>query len=484
MNFKSFAKGFAALLITVLCFGNCTKIKTTDIGTDLLPAVDNVHTFDTTLEIISTNYLFGDSAVPVVGRDVNGITADHVLGYVSSDPQFGKTLASIFLELKPPFYKYSFENVKDSLYLDSVVLCLKWSGTWGDTNAVQKVNVYELNELIRGDTSFNTNETVDYKTPLLGSNTFSPSILNDSIFPRGQKISGQLRIRLNDELGNKFLAQDSAEGHPYNKDSLFRAFFNGFAVVPETMGAGANANALMSFSLNDTSTHLRLYYRYTKAGKLDTTERNFVFDNVAYSGHVNNITRDYTGSELQAHLPDNGAGDSLAFIQTSPGTYNILRIPALNAFKQLKGNVMVHLAELEGTQVPGTAADKNDVLTAPPLLYLDYYDTLLKKQQPILIDGFIAGTYTPNIMGGINKPIIENGKPLADYKFFITRYVQGIITRNNANFPLYLYSPFVVRYPDLFIGFGVKPLAWGRVKLGGGTFSGRKLKLRIIYSAI
>ena len=37
---------------------------------------------------------------------------------------------------------------KDSLYLDSVVLGLKWTSTWGDTTAVQQVNVYELSELV------------------------------------------------------------------------------------------------------------------------------------------------------------------------------------------------------------------------------------------------------------------------------------------------------------------------------------------------
>jgi len=155
-------KAIAVCCTLILIFGQCTKIKTTEIGTSLIPAVDNVLTFDTSLTLISNNYLFGDSALPILGKDFVGNTPEHVLGYVSNDPQFGKTISSIYLELKPPVYKYYFENVKDSLTLDSVVLCLKWNATWGDTIAQQRVNVYELANLMKADSAYNTNAFFRY----------------------------------------------------------------------------------------------------------------------------------------------------------------------------------------------------------------------------------------------------------------------------------------------------------------------------------
>jgi hypothetical protein len=483
VNFKNLSKGIVAVLITVLFFAQCTKIKVTDLGTDLLPAVDNVNTFDTSIEVISTNFLFGDSAVPFMGRDNSNQPSAHVLGYISNDPQFGTTNASIYLELKPPFYKYTFENVEDSLQLDSVVLCMKYINTWGDTNAVQQVNVYQVTQTLRNDTSYGTNTNVSYGQ-LLGTKTFAPKELNDSIFPYGQKLANQLRIRLNDELGNLFLAQDTAAGEPYNNDSLFRAFFKGFAVVPEVSGAGANANALNYFSIGDTSTHLRIYYKYTKNGVTDTAARNFTFDNNTRSGHVNKIERNYSGSEFAQFIPGNPAGDSLVFIQAAPGSYAKINIPELLAFKALKGNVMVHLAELNMSQIPEGPASLNNILTPPTTLYLDYQDTTQKKQLPFVNDAFITGTYSPLLFGGTNKPQTVNGSLNAEYKFFITRHVQGIITRNNPNFPLYLYAPFNARYPTLFIAFGVNNLANGRVKLGGGSNATRKMKLRLVYSKI
>ncbi|MGL6268928.1 MAG: DUF4270 family protein, partial [Chitinophagaceae bacterium] len=143
---KKLLKGIAVCGTLILIFGQCTKIRTTDIGSELIPTIDNILTFDTTLTVVTNNYLFGDSAVPIVFKDLAGNTPEHLLGFIANDPQFGKTEASIFMELRPPFFKYFFENVKDSLFLDSVVLSVKWNSTWGDTVANQKINVYELDD--------------------------------------------------------------------------------------------------------------------------------------------------------------------------------------------------------------------------------------------------------------------------------------------------------------------------------------------------
>ena len=68
----------AIILLTI--FGlNCTKLDTTDIGSDLLPAVDNVHTFDTLLTVNSTQGLFPDSTY--IGK-----SEDFALGAINNDP--------------------------------------------------------------------------------------------------------------------------------------------------------------------------------------------------------------------------------------------------------------------------------------------------------------------------------------------------------------------------------------------------------------
>jgi len=47
----------AFLFLAFINWG-CSKLDTTDIGSDLLPAVDNVNTFDTVLTINTTQWYF------------------------------------------------------------------------------------------------------------------------------------------------------------------------------------------------------------------------------------------------------------------------------------------------------------------------------------------------------------------------------------------------------------------------------------------
>ena len=116
-------KRILPLAITAITFfsifgWNCTKLDTTSIGSDLL-AVDNVNTFADTLFINSTQGFFNDSTY-ISKYD------DYTVGSISNDPLFGTTQASIFMQLKPPFYPYYFGGYKDTLVAyDSVVLCLK-----------------------------------------------------------------------------------------------------------------------------------------------------------------------------------------------------------------------------------------------------------------------------------------------------------------------------------------------------------------------
>jgi len=292
-------------------------------------------------------------------------------------------------------------------------------------------------------------------------------------------VGNQLRIRLNDDFGKKILSWDTAAGQPLHNDSLFRAALPGFALVPDKAGA-SSANAIMGFLVSDTNTYLRVYYRYDTLAKQDTTFRSFKY--VVNGGFANNITRDYTGSEFAQTV---GAGpDSISYIQTAPGTYTTINLASLNGFKALKGNVVINRAELVMTQVPASG-QQNENFAAPEVLYVDYFDSASKKQLPFAADGFVTGSYSPAQLGGIRKYVNgPGGIPVAEYRFKLSRYVQGIITNNNHNNLISLYSPFYIGYASPLIFQTVNRLAAGRVKLGGGSNKQQKMYVRIIYSKI
>lgn len=480
MRYRSLLK-VLVFVFSIAFFSNCTKIKGTDIGAGLLPAIDNVITFDTTFEVVASTYLTPDSLFPRLGRDINGNAGQFILGHISNNPQFGKTTASIFLELKPSNYPLYFETVADSLYLDSAVLCLRWTNTFGDTNALQTINVHRISEKLNSDSAYLTNKSVRYGE-LIGTKTFAPSVLNDSLFLFRQNLSNQLRIKLNNSFARALLSFDTTGVSPYKSDSLYREFLKGFALVPQT--SGSNANALMSFAMSDTATQLRLYYRYTKGGIADTTFKNFIFNNGIPGASANQIVRNYAGSEIPVHLGTKPRGDSLVYLQSAPGTYSMLKIPGLDQFKQKKGNVMIHLAQLSMQEV-STPGRRPSIFQTPDFLYVEMFDSTNKKYFPFLSDGFINGKFEPLLFGGQRKYFSDNsGQYLSAYNMNLTRYLQGIITRNNPNFQLRLTAPYSLRYEDLFITFALNNLCKGDVVLGGGNHSSKKMKFRVVYSKL
>jgi hypothetical protein len=196
------------------------------------------------------------------------------------------------------------------------------------------------------------------------------------------------------------------------------------------------------------------------------------------------VQRVYNGSEASLHLGDKPRGDSLVYLQTAPGTYALLNIPGLNEFKQKKGNVIVHLAKLsmEEAETPGR---RPSLFGTPEYLYLEYLDTIKNAFSPLYDDAFLDGQFEPLFFGGRRRYVNDFSNNLVSaYDMNITRYIQGIITRNNPNFKLKLYAPYAVRYEDLLITFALNNLSRGNVVLGGGSHSTKKMKFRVIYSKL
>src|SRR6478609_5650570 len=133
MNSSLYRFGFFLIFITL--FFACTKIVTTDIGSDLIPPVDGIITKDTFLTVMSKNVGYDTISV--------GISDDHVLGY-TNDPIFGTTRASLNFQVAPPSNPFSWGFAPKDIILDSVVLCLSYKGAWGDTLKDLRLHVYSM----------------------------------------------------------------------------------------------------------------------------------------------------------------------------------------------------------------------------------------------------------------------------------------------------------------------------------------------------
>jgi hypothetical protein len=308
-------------------------------------------------------------------------------------------------------------------------------------------------------------------------------------------VRNQIRIKLSAAFANALFTRDTLTlgNNSFRTDSAFRVFQNGIAIQ-----ASGTGNGLFYTNLTDSSTKLEVHFRRKNGGVVDTTwsALRIVPSTDLYlrsSVTANNIIRNRSG------FPVSSPAANELYIQASPGTYANLNIPALSTID----NRIIHRAELIVEQIPYDVKSDSD-FSAPQYLYLDLKDTgTVDKWKPIYFDlnpnvsydpdyKALAGAYFPSggidffYFGGYVRTKTLASAPVKYYNFNITRYVQQIVTKHTPNYPMRLYAPYDVAYPQNSSGQIPFPnkLANGRVKVGGGNNANYRMRLRLVYSRI
>ncbi len=513
----------AAFLLIILGIG-CTKLDTTTLGSDLV-TVDNVNTFADTMTVNATQGIFNDSTS--IQKNEN-----HVIGNITTDPIFGTTEAAIYVQFKPTFYPYYFGNAGDTVKfgttgqaspqagLDSAFISLSYKGAWGDTSSVsaipQKFEVREIIDATFKDKYDTIRKSLKYKpngigTNILGTAFITPNIAKSKfVFGRQafkDSVTNQIRIKLTGAgfayAAGVFNGQDSSAIGPnnaFNRDTIFRNKFNGFAIT--VTGPG---NTLFYVNLAEAKSRLEFHYKKTRGAFKDTLVQSFQMYTTASTSAVasssaNYVSRDYTASQVLSNDP------TYVYLQTSPGTFASLKIPQLTGYT----NRIVHRAYLIVEQTPDNPFTDN-IYTAPPYLYLDLKDTvttLPQQYKPVYFDLSTSVPYNPDVKtatelfhpypasnvdvnnfgGSALKRYESTGVPFYRYEINITRYVQHIVTNGYRNYDLRLYAPFNYYYPQYagtqFVIPYFNPIALGRVRAGSGLNPAHKMRLVVIYSKV
>jgi hypothetical protein len=489
----------SALLITA-----CNKLDTTDIGSGLIPPVDNVNTFDTLLTV---------NAIQGFETDTTRVNnaEDLPLGYISNsnDPVFGKTTANLFVQFKPAFFPYYLGNTNDTLngfgaHVDSVVLCLSFRGAYGDTSSNGAIKL-DVRTIGANNTPTDFVDTALFKFfyrptgmgSIIGSAIVDPkTAASKTVFTnKKDSVTNQIRIKItNAAFINALYNRDTlpaSANNSFRNDSLWKVFNRGFAITVDSNYSPAGKTLLYT-NLTEATTRLEIHYQRRNNGKLDTVFTSLPFNRVATntssrSAYANNISRTWTGAEIGS----SPAPDAI-YLQTAPGTFATLKIPALATLS----NRIIHRAELIMEQVPGNSlVDLN--MKPPGYLYIDNIDTggyfrpIRYDLAPNLNYPVFPGVANIdfNYFGGFLRTKKDGfGNTIGYYNFNISRYVQGIVTRKDSSMDFRLYAPFQLDYTKQLGFFGLdqfrNSVAFGRVKLGGGNNANYKLRLRIVYSKI
>ena len=467
-------KGSFALLTLgfVVSFFSCSKLnQPTELGDELIPVIDNVNTFDTTLALQAGYHTFRDTSR-------NFIEENMALGRLN-DPVFGATNADMYFSLssKAGYGSSPFFHKDSVIGIDSVVLQLAYAGAYGDTSQASRLQV-AVSE-IDPNNGFTDKVLYPYDSPgfstgsVIGNSSFSIRQFRDSLTlirkRDTSKIVNVLRIRLDNSLGQKLSQFDTTGNGPYKSDSLFRSAFRGLAIKTTSANGGGT---LAYFSLLNNASVMSVYYRVKKNGVIDTTSA--LFQHLA-EGQANSIVRSPNG-EYSADL--NAVNPQKLYIQSSPsGSYAGISVSGLSTFP----NKVIHRAELIVYKVPSAS----ETMFAPPArLFLD-------RKSPVNDSAYLfendipasaEGSLNLNSFGGVLRS--DNS-----YRFNITRYVQGVVTRKERNDSLRIYAPLrTILFSRLFnqsIAVPILPnIASGRVVLAGVTHPdpALRMRLRIIYS--
>jgi hypothetical protein len=231
MNFLIKKVTFCSLLVLTLFA--CEKPG--DIGLDIKNPGQSFGVLYTDTVTVQTSTVLVDSV-----RTSRASDNAYLLSGQYTDPQLGIVTARSFFQIYPA--TDSILNLGEAPVADSVVLFLRNSYIYGDTIAVQPLNVHLLQNRVEDRVYYST-ESI----PLAAVIGTAESL------PGSRTTNDTLRVRLDVGVGNQLTALNG------RNRADFRNAFNGFAMVPQ---AGSNG-AVLSFNIVSTASRLRLYYHNT-----------------------------------------------------------------------------------------------------------------------------------------------------------------------------------------------------------------------------
>lgn len=424
--------GFALFALLAIC--SCSK--PTLIGSEIIPGEDNLSTdFTDTLTVLMET-----------AREDSLITnnlSSYSLGTIE-DPDFGKTYAGIFSQVRLPSNDLTFP---DNPTIDSVVLTLRYSKPlYGVKSAPHTVAVYKLTESLVLSTPYTSAQTFAYEPVELGrKENFVPNLTDNVVTAYGDTLPPHLRIRLDDAFGQLLLDQSGTTN--FSTSEEFLKFFKGIYIAPDT--SNGFSKSMMFIDLLSSLSGITLYYKNDIEDSLD---RTFVINvNSAFTNHfIQNLD-----SDIIQQLISPGQ-DSIGYIMGLSGLRIKVQVPYISDFE----NISINKAELVITSI------ENDTVFAPPSVLVPRVVNSTTGGLEIILDERIADITGAYNLGGTKEEVIINGQKHVRYRINLVKHLNLLALQQIND------KEIVIRIP----GSQVEP---GRVMVAGGNHPVQDLKMKI-----
>ncbi|MFV0344791.1 MAG: DUF4270 family protein [Bacteroidales bacterium] len=410
-----------AMMFVVLA--SCTN-DLKNIGTEILPDEDLL---DARVYVDSSHTIA--YTVKEEPYRIDGVLTG-LLGEIN-DPIFGHLKSTNLFQLRISA-RYNFP---ERTYVDSSFLCFNYNRIYGDTLAVHRMTVYELNAPLDGYSYYYSD--ADYssmKGRKIGEIEFNTDFNRDT---SRNVIDSLLRIPIDNSFSQQYFDLDSID---YTDNDIFLQKMYGLYVESELIG-GSSYGSFVKLDLANSSNYayMDLYYNateYIDSLGIDSTFRDstqiYTWD---LSSRLTSVTREnmsYTPSEVQAEV------QSEANIYLAPfgGSKVRIQIPPLediiDNYDSLTPNEGIYLmsAQLVFT-VDSTHSNLDSLRPAPSVLTLNSVEA--DGTYPLVDFYYPNAYYAQGVRYGAN------------YVFNISRYLQRVIEGDESS------REFELRIPEYYL---------------------------------
>ncbi len=399
---------------------------------------------------------------------------------ILNDPLMGNTQIDLATDLNLP-QQSSYTLPAGTITIDSALLVLTYANTfYGDSiSSKYKINVYQLAELYRHDTTYFSNRkfNVNYSTLIGSSPIFSArphdSIKINRIIPgapdTAYKVVPQIRIPISPAFINNNLF--NANGTTLGNNVVFQNNVKGlYLKIDKTNSSGLGGIFMIGA---DT---LQVYYKVVNGTTIDT---GLVSLPIASRAAVINHTYNATVSAAIG----NSTNSNVFYLQGPAGLKTKISFPYL--LQNLRANllkkdsdILINRAELVITPVANTYTNPFTPIPKITMYTTDIAGRPARLQDASSTDPRSGGV---SVFGG--NLIFNPNYNTNTYHFVITAFLQDLLQKKTVDYGTYI-APIENTNSGLVDIAETPQVASRTIAVGTDKSSPYKIKLNIIYTKI
>ncbi len=429
--------------IISLLISSCTK-KPESIGLDLVNDNQSFVGIDTTFEIrayssIEDSVRTDETSISLLGSRFSSV--------------FGLSNAAFYTHIRLSTVQPEFG---DNPIIDSTILTLVYSSSYGNIETELNLQVHELTEGFYIDSTYYADSEFEASMVEMGDMAFVPApsdsveiiIEEDTI-----KVAAELRVQLNNDIGD--MVFDPANADSLGSNDSFINTFKGIYVSIGDVGIPGDGS-ILAFDLLNERSRVMLYYHNAEDDSL-----SYAFNINLSSGRVGRFQHDYSLSSDPVFIDqivngDTTKGEEKIYLQSMAGVQTEVWFPGLADWAG-QGNIAINQAKLI---IPDMVATDEESLIPERLVLFQYKEdgSLGFIVDQLEGDIYFGGTYNE----GFN-----------DYFFRLSRYAQSLVN-GDPDYGIVIHPSGKSIKSEEVVIYGTNP----------SSPQSKRMKLEIIYTIV